>query len=61
MMILHNLLAITALAISAIAGALPVKHVEVPPPNPIPAIVEPIFDFVITDFEAKAVVMSDRN
>lgn len=60
-MILHGLLAIIALAVSAMGGALPAKRLEVPPPNPIPNTFESIFDFVITDLEAKAVVMSDRN
>jgi hypothetical protein len=60
-MILHSLLAITGLALSAMAGVLPAKRVEVPPPNPIPTTFESIFDFLITDFEAKAIVMSDRN
>ncbi len=61
-MFLHGVIAITALITSAAAGALlPAKRLEVPQPNPIPTITESIPDFQIHDFEAQAVVFSNRN
>ncbi len=60
-MILHTLITVTALVTSAAAALLPAKRLEVPQPNPIPTITESIPDFQIHDFEAQAVVLSNRN
>jgi hypothetical protein len=59
-MILHGIIAITALITSAMAGALPAKRVEVPQPNPIPVVLSGLYDFKVTNFETQAVVMSDK-
>ncbi|KAH6854174.1 hypothetical protein B0I37DRAFT_441210 [Chaetomium sp. MPI-CAGE-AT-0009] len=53
--------AITVLITSALAIALPSEHIEVPPPNPVPIVASGLFDFVVTRFEAQAVVLSDRS
>lgn len=60
-MIFHGITAIMVLITSAIASALPNEHIEVPPPNPVPEILSGLFDFVVTRFEAQAVVLSDRS
>ncbi|KAK4150272.1 hypothetical protein C8A00DRAFT_18170 [Chaetomidium leptoderma] len=60
-MIHHGIIAITAFIASVIAGTLPAERVAVPPPNPIPAIIDSIPNFKVTNFEAKAVMLSDKN
>jgi hypothetical protein len=60
--VLHALLAITTLLTSA--SASPFQATEVankPAPNPFPEVVGSIPDFQVTGFEAKAIVLSNRN
>jgi hypothetical protein len=57
-------IAATALLASAVASILPGNKKRaggVPPPNPLPDIVETVIDFDVRHLEAQAVTMSERN
>jgi hypothetical protein len=63
-MFFHRLrvIAATALIASAVASILPTKRAGgIPPPNPLPDIVETVTDFDVRHLEAQAVTMSERN
>lgn len=55
-----DFLAITALALSTISSALPSNDIKLPPPKPAPDVLEELYNFSVTDFEAQAVIASDR-
>ncbi|KAK4144915.1 uncharacterized protein C8A04DRAFT_36270 [Dichotomopilus funicola] len=49
-----------ALALSTITSALPSNDIIIPPPKPAPDVLEELFNFTVTGFEAQAVIASDR-
>ncbi|KAK3902342.1 hypothetical protein C8A05DRAFT_44220 [Staphylotrichum tortipilum] len=59
-MILSGIMAIAGLVTSAVAGVV-TSNIKVPPPNPIPVVIQGIPNFSVSKFEAQGVVLSDRN
>ncbi|KAL2128306.1 hypothetical protein VTI74DRAFT_9370 [Chaetomium olivicolor] len=65
-MILAVLLILTSLVAPATSVTLrPPRHKggppTVPPPGAVPEVLEGLYDFIVKNFEAKAVMLSDRN
>ncbi len=60
-MILSGIMALAGLVTSALAGVVATSNTEIPPPNPIPIVIQGIPNFSVTKFEAQGVVLSDRN
>ncbi|KAJ4296159.1 hypothetical protein N0V88_004863 [Collariella sp. IMI 366227] len=61
-----TLLTLASLITSAASGALRRPGHKggpplVPPPGPVPELMEGLFQFMVKDFEAKAIMLSDRN